>query len=111
MEERFILCVSSNYEQKFYLDSNFQNIPQSIKDELKVMCVLYTEEVGGILTLYFDDEGSLQLETEHDEEDILYDEIGAGLKMRQLQREKVELFEALEMYFRVFCLGLGEDDL
>ena len=30
-------------------------------------------------------------------------DIGAGLKIKQLQEEKKELFEALETYWQVFC--------
>ena len=36
---------------------------------------------------------------------MLYDEIGASLKVRQLQREKRETFEMLEMFYKVFFLG------
>ena len=51
------------------------------------------------------EDGSLQLRTQTEEDDILYDEIGSVLKIKQLQREKEELFESLEMYYRVFYLG------
>ena len=37
--------------------------------------------------------------------DILFDEIGSGLKIKQLQQQKKELFEALETYYKVFFLG------
>ena len=37
--------------------------------------------------------------------DILYDDIGSGLKIRQIQLEKAELLESLEMYYKVFVLG------
>ena len=40
------------------------------------MCVLFTEEVGGILSLEFDESGTLLFKTEADEGDILYDDIG-----------------------------------
>ena len=40
-----------------------------------------------------------------DENDYLFDEIGSGLKIRQYQREKRELLEALELYYRVVFLG------
>ena len=43
--------------------------------------------------------------TDADEGDLLYDEIGSVLKIKQLQRDKRELLEALELYFRVFFLG------
>ena len=69
------------------------------------MCVLFTADVGGVLQVVFDEDGSLQLRTQTEEDDILYDEIGSVLKNKQLQREKEELFESLEMYYRVFYLG------
>ena len=66
------------------------------------MCVLFTEDVGGILTLSFDEDGTLCLNTEAEETDASYDEIGAGLKIRQMQEEKRELFESLELFYKVF---------
>lgn len=101
---REVLCASSNYEQKYYFNEKFNALPTSIQEELKIMCVLFTEEVGGILTLYFDEEGYLELEIVADEEDILYDEIGSGLKIKEYQRMRAELLESLEAYYRVFFL-------
>ena len=40
-------------------------------------------------------------ETAADEGDLLYDEIGSVLKMKQLQNTKQELLESLEMYYKV----------
>jgi hypothetical protein len=40
-----------------------------------------------------------------DEGDLLYDEIGSVLKIKQLQQTKAELLESLELYYRVFFLG------
>ena len=57
------LCVSNAYQKKYYLNEHFQGLPQAIKDELKIMCVLYTEDVGGILELYFDEDGNLDFQT------------------------------------------------
>ena len=100
-----ILCGSSSYTKKFYLNENFEGLPESIKDELKIMCVLYTEDVGGTLQLVYDEDGNLEFRTEAEEGDLLYDEIGSVLKIKQLQNTKQELLEALELYFRVFFLG------
>ena len=55
------------------------------------MCVLYTEDIGGILTLEFDEEGNLQFKTEALDADAMYDEIGSVLKIKQIQSEKREL--------------------
>lgn len=74
-DENIVLCASSSYEKKFFLNENFDKLPQDIKNELKIMCVLFTEEVGGILSLEFDENGTLIFKTEADEGDLLYDDI------------------------------------
>lgn len=104
-QEKIILCASSAYEKKFYINEDFDVLPQSIKDELKIMCVLFTEEVGGILTLSFDEDGNLSLEVSADEEDLLYDEIGSALKIKEIQRTKTELMESLELFYKAFFLN------
>ncbi len=104
-QENVILCVSNSYEKKFYINEDFETLPQGIKDELKIMCVLFTEDVGGILTLVYDEEGNLNLEVSYEEEDILYDEIGSGLKIKEIQRTKTELMESLELFYKVFFLN------
>jgi hypothetical protein len=99
---RIVLCSASKYAKKFYLNPMFGNLPQKIKDELQIACVIFTEEIGGVIILYYDEEGNLLIETEYEENDFLYDEIGSGLKVNQLRNEKRELFEQLEEYFKLF---------
>lgn len=110
-KEENVLCAASTYEQKFYFNQRFQGLPESIKEELQIMSVLFTTEVGGIFTLIYDDEGNLSMETQADEEDILYDEIGSVLKVKQLQETKKELFESLELYYKTFILHQDISDL
>lgn len=109
-DESKVLCASSAYEKKYYLNPAFNKLPEGIKEELQIMAVLFTEDVGGILTLEFDDDGSLMLKTEADENDLLYDEIGSALNIKKLQSEKRELLEALELYYRVVFLGESYED-
>ena len=90
-QENVVLCGASAYEQKYYFNQDFDSLPESIKQELHIMCVLYTEDIGGILTLEFDDNGSLQFKTEALDSDAMYDDIGSVLKIKQLQTEKREL--------------------
>jgi hypothetical protein len=97
-----VLCTASRYVQKFYINPDFEGLPGQVKDELKAMCVLFTEEVGGIIILYFDEEGNLNIKTEAEEDDLLYDEIGSGLMVRRLINTKRELFEQLEQYYEAF---------
>lgn len=104
-DEEVVLCASSAYEKKFYLNEEFSRLPEDIKNELKIMCVLFTEEVGGILELVFDEEGNLLFRIDADENDLLYDDIACGMLIKKMQYEKRELLESLEMFYRVFFLG------
>ena len=104
-DEEVVLCASSAYEKKFYLNEEFSRLPEDIKNELKIMCVLFTEEVGGILELVFDEEGNLLFRTDADENDLLYDDIACGMLIKKMQYEKRERLESLEMFYRVFFLG------
>lgn len=103
--DRIVLCGASAYEQKYYFNQDFDSLPQQVKDELQILCVMYTEEIGGVFTLEFDEEGNLQFKTEALEADAMYDEIGSVLRIKKIQEEKHDLLESLEMYYRVFFLG------
>lgn len=103
-EKRMVLCGANAYEQKYYFNEKFVAIPESIKEELHVICVLFTEEVGGIFTIVFEEDGSISLETNAEEDDLLYDEISSGLLVREIRRNRQEMLESLQLYYRVFIL-------
>ena len=105
MFEETVLCGASAYAKKYYLNEDFLALPESVQQELHILCVMFTEEVGGVIRLVFEEDGRLVIRTEADEDDILYDEIGSGLLVRKLQREKRVLFESLETFYKVFFLG------
>lgn len=105
MNHTVVLCGANSYEEKYYLNPQFDNLPTQIKDQLKIMCVLFTNDVGGILLLEFDEDGSLQFRTEAAQSDASYDDIGAVLKIKQLQREQEDLLRSLELYYRVLHKG------
>ena len=100
-----ILCAASFYTKKFYLNPIFDGLPQRVRDELKIACVLHTEEVGGEIQFVYDDDGELEILTSAKEDDILFDEIGCGLKVAQMRREKKDLFESLQVYFQMMVEG------
>jgi len=87
-----------------------------IQDELHIMCVLFTEEVGGVITFVFEADGSLSIETETAEDDYMYDEISSGVLVNKIRNTRQELWESLDLYYRVFVKHedisalLSEDD-
>ena len=104
-ESAVILCGANAYEQKYYFNEKFKKLPEAIKEELHIMCVLFTEEVGGAFMIGFDSDGSVMLITDADEEDLLYDEIGAGLLVKEVRKRREELFESLEKFYSAFIIG------
>ena len=101
--ESKILCAANYYNQKYYLDPDFESLPEAVKEELKIMCVMFVDEVSGIIALEFDEAGNLKINVTAAESDIYFDEIGAGLKVRQLRHEKAGLFAQLEEYYAACC--------
>ncbi len=101
---RVVLCGANAYEKKYYFNNQFDGIPDSIKEELHIICVLFTEEVGGIFTIVFEEDGSVSFDTQAAEEDYYYDEIGSGLLVREIERSRQEMLTSLSLYYRVFIL-------
>ncbi|MEF9946040.1 MAG: DUF6145 family protein [Lachnospiraceae bacterium] len=103
--DKIVLCGANSYEKKYYLNPDFEQLPEQIQNELKIMCVLYTEDVGGILTLVYEEDGNLCFEVSCEGYDGGFDEIGSQLKIKELQQTKAELLQALQLYYKVFFLG------
>lgn len=111
MSEKVVLCGANAYEKKYYFNRKFAAVPKDIQDELHIICVLFTEEVGGIFTIAFDGDGSLVLETDAGPDDYYYDEIGSGLLVKEIRRKKHELLESLNLYYRYVILGENIEDI
>lgn len=104
-DKRKVLCGANAYEQKYYFNSaEFGNLPDDIKDELHIIAVLFTEEVGGIFTIVIEEDGGISFDTRAADDDIYYDDISSGLLISQIRNNKRELFESISLYYRVFFL-------
>ena len=99
-----VLCAASEYEQKYYFNQSFSHIPEDVKDQLHIICVLFTEDIGGIIMFVFDEEGNLQIRTEAKESDFNYDEIGAALEVKEIQRQRRDMLHGLELYYSAVFL-------
>ena len=108
-DDKVVLCGANSYNEKYYLNPDFEGLPDHVKEELKIMCVLYVHDVGGVLTLVFEENGELCFEVTSEDFDPTFDDIGSRLLINKLQTEKSELLEALQMYFRVFFLNEDMD--
>lgn len=95
-----VLCGASCYTQKYYFNKEFDMLPEQIKQELQIICVMFTEDVGGELTLEYNDDGELEFKVSSSESDYLYDDIGSVLKIKQIRIQKAELLESLELFYK-----------
>lgn len=105
-KEDLVICGANAYDMKYYFNEKFNQIPDSIKEELHIICVLFTEEIGGIFTIEFDEEGNVNLRTEAAPEDYLYDDIGSGLLVNEIRRKRQELFESLSLFYKAMILKM-----
>jgi len=101
ISEKNVLCGANSYVEKYYFNQEHKVLPESVQKELQAMCVLFTEEVGGILTVGFNDDGSIELVPDHEAADYYYDEIEAQLKVRALMAKHEELFGQLTQYYNM----------
>ena len=113
---RVVLCGANAYDRKYYFNPEFNAVPDSIKRELNIISVLFTQEAGGIFTIVFENDGGISFVTDAEEDDITYDEVSAGLLVGQIRRTRTEILESLELFYRVMFLHedaatlLGEDN-
>ena len=108
---RIVLCGANAYDKKYYYNKKFSKVPESIQEQLHIISVLFTEEIGGIFTVSFTPYGELVMESTREEGDLLYDEIGALLMIKEIRKQKREMLEALEIYFKVTYLHQNPADL
>lgn len=100
-----VLCGANSYHEKYYFNEQFQALPDEIKDELRIMCVSYTEIAGGVLTMEFNEDGELIFKIDVEDGDYLFDEIESGIQISKMQRKKEDLLLKLEMYYKMKFLG------
>ena len=103
-QENIILCGANSYQQKYYFNEKFKLLPENIKKELQIMCVLFTEDVGGILFLEF-----TRKETPSSvwkRRIRIISSMRSEVVLRSAStREKEGTLESLELFYRVVFLG------
>ena len=103
--ERIVICGANAYEQKYYFNEEiFGKLPDSVKDELHIICVLFTEEVGGLFTIVIEPDGAVSMDTQASDDDYYYDDIAAGMLIAKIRNTKAELLESVSLFYRVFYL-------
>ena len=101
-----VLCGASAYEEKYYFNPAFQKLPEDIRKELRIISVLFVEENGGTFLMEFNEDHELVFRTQAKDSDYNYDEIGAALTLKEIRKNRRELMEQLELFYKVVLLGI-----
>ena len=104
MNEEQVLCACSAYEEKYYFNPRFDSLPAQIQEELKILAVSMTADVGGVFSMEFGEDGTLYMSSTAREDDFFYDEIGSHLKIKQYRIQYEELLKSLETYYHAFFI-------
>ena len=73
-----ILAAANNKEQKYFMEEEFKFLPDTIKEDLKRICVYMAEKLNCTFLVGFDDNGDVYFETIKHEGDFDFDEIFEG---------------------------------
>ena len=98
--DRTLLAVASQYTNKHYFNEELGRLPEEIKKEVLVLLIMVTEEAGGITVMGFEKNGEVYIASTCEEGDLGYDDISAGLLIREIEREHSELLEQLSAWYR-----------
>ncbi len=101
MKKKVVLSASY-YTQKYYSNPEFDGIPTAVRNEMREICISLAEKLHGIFTIGFYENGEIYFEAQAEESDYDFDEIGAPLEIKQLEKEKSELIRMLTIWYRIF---------
>lgn len=96
---RTILAAVSQYTDKYFFNEELGPLPEEVRKEVLVLLIMVTEEAGGITVMGFEGNGEVYLASTCEEGDLGYDEISAGLMLREIEREHAELLQQLTRWY------------
>lgn len=98
---KIVMYAASCYNQKYYFNTEFEDLPIEVKNEIKTVCVSLAEKLHCIFVIGFYVDGTVYIETQSEESDYNFDDIGSQLEIKKLQKEKEELFKSLKLWYNV----------
>ena len=107
--ENKLLAAASYENQKFYIAPEFSSMPDQIKNEVKIICVLSAEKLLCDFLMEFTPAGDIVFKIIKPENSIDFDDIGADLEIRRIQREKKEFLKSLKLWYLIYFTPEGEE--
>lgn len=104
-----VLAAASYEKQKYYIMPEFKALPDEVKEEIKILCVLAAQKLTCTFVIGFQEEGDIYFETVCAQDQFDFDEIGAGLEINQIKRKHKELLKALQLWYVIFKTKEGKE--
>ncbi|MCL1936174.1 MAG: DUF6145 family protein [Defluviitaleaceae bacterium] len=99
-----ILVASSVYNEKYYIESEFEKIPINIQEELKTICIKTSNYLHCIFLIGFNEDGSIYFEARAKDEDNLFKENETDEVINIIIEQNKELIESLTLWYKIFIL-------
>lgn len=96
-----IIGAANPAARKYFEGPDFADLPQDVRREVKALCVTTAERIGATFLLVLAEDGVVRCQTVTDEEAV-FDSIGAELTIKEIYRQKAELFRAISLWYAVF---------
>lgn len=103
---RQVIIAASGYEEKYYFNKEFTELPEGIREDLIKIAVTFVEDVGGTFEIGFDVEDHVEVyvEAHSDEDDITYDDIGSRMNLIRIEKDYQEFFDALVKWYTMIYI-------
>lgn len=97
--EKTVIAGASREKQKYFFEPKFNALPDTIKDEIRNICIIMAERLGCTFLMSFEEDGNILFEIIKNEGDFDFDDIGAELEIKSLKSEKKELLKSLKLWY------------
>lgn len=105
-----MIAAASWEQQKYFLSPDCAGLPEAVKDEIRILCVLMAQKLACTFMIGFDDTGDVFFQTLPQRDAFAFDEIGADLELRRLSKTKRQLLLGLKAWFLAKSQGIEECD-
>mgnify|MGYP006894339477 CR=1 FL=1 len=106
--DKKIFISASYYKQRYYANPEFDDVPVEIRNEMRALCIMLAEKLHGIVSVGFYSNGDIFFEAMAEESDYEYDEIGAHLEIKQIEKEKSKTLKALRLWYLMYKTEYGD---
>lgn len=99
--EKIVIAAASFYNQKYYFNPDFNELPPELRSQIREEIVLAAQESKGVFSVGFYTGGEMFLETGGAPEDLNYDEIEGKLQVRKLEQTLGESVRKIMLWHHI----------